>query len=346
LNRGAHAGTVPPMPPWAGRIAIALGLACAACHGGPSDEDLDRWRAEANAANEEAARVHGRTDERDGWTLDVVGRVARPLQLTWREIETIPATEFDSRAHAEDRLRAHRPSRWRGVRIDAILDRARPAGDATEVTMVATDGFRATIRLEDARRYPIILAYECDGQPIARDAGGPLYAVFPIDDHPELAPIYDGHHWVFYVSHLVVDTEEPRVHVGGRTLDRAALEELPRASLVEVVGYRIRWPSEPVRIEGPLVRDVLRAAGVELRPGQHVRVIAHAAITRGGDRPTRIPAEDVLESDVILAMWRGEEREPIPGRAGGPVALGFPANVAAHLQSHDWLTFVDALEVE
>jgi DMSO/TMAO reductase YedYZ molybdopterin-dependent catalytic subunit len=273
------------------------------------------------------------------------GRVERPVALSWEAIEGFPATEIRSRSHAEDTMRASHVASWRGPRLDALIDRASPAPDAREVTLIAADGFRATFELADLRRWPILLAYELDGRPLPRDAGGPLQAVFPIGaDHPELAGRYDGRWWVFYVTHAIVDTEEPRLAVGARVLDRAALEALPRTSIVETVGYRVGWPSEPVALEGVRLRDLLEAAGETLARGQHVRVRSHAPISRGDDRPTRIRAEDALEQDVIVALWSAGE--PISARLGGPMTLAFPASVGAHLADHDWLTFVDAIEVE
>jgi DMSO/TMAO reductase YedYZ molybdopterin-dependent catalytic subunit len=319
----------------------------AACGSGPSEEDLERWLAEARAADEAAATEHGRADDRSGWSLAIGGRVERPVELGWEELSRLHPVEVRTRAHAEDALRSQHPATWRGLRIDALVDHAGAAADAREVTLLAYDGFRATVQLEDARRVPIILAHEVDGRPLARDAGGPLYAVYPIDEHPELSERYDGRWWVFYVTHLFVDTPAISVRVGPTmVLDQAALEALPEASLVETVGYRVGWPSEPVRLVGRRLRDVLAAAGQMLEPGMHVRVISHAPISHGDSRPTRLRAEDVLAGDAILATHWGEAREPIPARLGGPVVLAFSAEVAAHLTEHDWLTFVESVEVE
>lgn len=321
-------------------------LVALACSRGPSAEELDRLLVEARAAEDQAVREHGRGDDRTDWTLEILGQVERPTSLDWSEIEAMHPTEIVTRTPAEDTVRSQYPARWRGVRIDALVDRARPVGEISEVTLFAFDGFRATLQLADARRYPLILAYSTDGAPIPRAAGGPLYAAYPIDDHPELIPRYDGRFWVFYVTHVVVGTGAPSLRIGERTLDAASLAALPRTTIVETVGYRTGWPSEPVRLEGVRIRDVLASIGEPLERGQHVRVISHAPISRGDARPTRIRADDVLAEDVILAMWWGEAREPIPARLGGPIALAFPANVGARLAEHDWLTFIESIEVE
>lgn len=329
-----------------GSIVVACALAIAACSRRPSEAELDRLLEEARAAEQDAVRAHGQADERDGWTLAVVGEVEQPISLSWQQIEAMRATEVVTRAPAEDSLRSQHASRWRGVRLDALVDRARPHEGVTEVTLVAYDGFRATVQLDDARRFPLVLAYESDGQPIPRASGGPLYAVYPIDEHPELRDRYDGRFWVFYVTHVIVGTAAPALRVGARTLDADALAALPRTTIVETVGYRTGWPSEPVRLEGVRLRDLLAAADEEVGRGEHVRVVTIAPISHGDARPTRVRADDVLGEDVIVALWWGERREPIPARLGGPIALAFPAHVGARLTEHDWLTFVEAIEVE
>lgn len=323
-----------------------MAMACVACSTRPSDAELDRLLEETRAANEAEAVEHGRVDERASWTLEVRGDVEHPVTLSWSDIEAIHPTEVRTRTHSEDALRAAHASTWRGPRLDAVIDRASPREGAREVTLLAYDGFRATVRLDDARRFPILLAYQVDGRAIPRDVGGPLYAVYPMDEHAEIRDRYDGRFWVFYVSHVFVDTDPAELRIGQRTIDQAVLETIPRTTIVETVGYRTGWPSEPVRLEGYRLRDLLSALGQTIESGQYVRVLSHAPISHGDGRPTRIRADDVLSSDVIVALWWGEGREPIPARLGGPFTLAFPAEVGARLAEHDWLTFVEAIEVE
>lgn len=290
--------------------------------------------------------AHGPRDERDDWTLTVLGQVREPQTLSWTALAELGTVEFATHSHAEDLTRVGRATRFRGPRVDAIIAHAGADPSVEEITYLAFDGFRATVSAEHARRYPLILAQEADGVLIPRDLGGPLYAAYPLDEHPELVARYDGSSWVFYVTHVIVGTEAAAIHVGDHTLDAGALDALPQATLVETVGYRTGWPADAVRLEGPRLRDVLEAGGVAVPERGFVRVVSHAPITQGDTRPTRIAVRDVATQDIILATRYGERREPIPARLGGPVVLALPREVAAHLPEHDWLTFVTHVSVE
>ena len=325
-------------------LALVVLAALVGCERGPSDDELDRMLEEVRAAEQQAAELHGRSDERASWELEVRSATHAPVIIGWGELSRLATTHVRTAQPAE--AGDPRVIDYRGVRVDALVERVSPADDVSEVTFLAYDGFRATALLADVRRYPITLAIEADGEPITRDLGGPIYLVHPHTDHPELVRRYDGQSWVFYVTHVMVGTEPPSLRVGARTFDRAALEAMEQVSLTTHVGYRLGWPSEAVRVEGVRLRDLLAAAGLSVPSSGHVRVLSHAPISHGDARPTRVRASDVASEDVIVALRYGEAREPIPARLGGPLTLAFSEAVAAHLAEHDWLTFVEALEVE
>jgi hypothetical protein len=307
-----------------------------------ADEDWIAARlAEAHERNEAAALEHGQEDERREWTLTLVGPDGTSEVMPFARVATMATDEVSTTESAESR--SAEILRFRGVRFSQLVARV-PGGDrATDVTILASDGFRATVLMDDVRLFPILLATEMGGTPLGRDHGGPLYSVFPVTEHPELSGRYTSSWWVFYVTHLIVGTAPPAVRIGERTLDAAALDALPRVSIEAAVGYRVGWPSEPVRLSGVRLRDVLAAAGAPAIPGGRVRILSRAPITHGDERPTYISANDVLEHDVILALRYGEGDEPIPSRLGGPIALAFPEEVLQRLDEHDWLTFVDEL---
>src|SRR5688572_30587435 len=75
-------------------IAWAFAICVSACSARPSDAELDRMLEEVRAADEEAAREHGRDDERSGWSLTIGGDVAHPVTLSWAELEAIHPTEL------------------------------------------------------------------------------------------------------------------------------------------------------------------------------------------------------------------------------------------------------------
>jgi hypothetical protein len=325
-------------------VALVANLALVACGGRQDDAWVAARVAEAHEQNAAAALAHGQEDERRDWTLTLVGPDGTTDVLPFARVETLATDEVRTTESAEARSSA--VLRFRGARLSQLVRRV-PGGDsASDVTILASDGFRATVAMEDVRLFPIMLATEVDGAPLGRDHGGPLYSVYPLTEHPELSARYTSSFWVFYVTHLMIGTAPPAVRVGERTLDAAALEALPNVSVTAAVGYRVGWPSEPVRLSGVRLRDVLAAASMPVLPGGRVRVLSRAPITHSDERPTYVGASDVLEHDVILALRYGDGDDPIPSRLGGPVALAFPSEVVDHMEEHDWLTFVDELVVE
>lgn len=323
-------------------LSIAT-LVAAACDRPADPAWIAERLAEARERDTAARAAHASDDERTRWTLEVVGPDGTSEVLPFAALSSLPRTEVTTTE--PDEAAHHDVVRFAGVRISDLVGRAAAGEHAPDVTLLASDGFRATLQMEDVRLFPIILATDANGAPLGRDHGGPLYSVFPTMQFPELGTRYTSSAWVFYVTHVIVGTAPPSVRVGDRVVTAAELEALPTTSLSAVVGYRTGWPSEPVRVHGVLLRDLLALAGATLGDGDHVRVMSRAPVTRGEGRPTLLSADDVRSADVILALRYGESREPIPSRLGGPLALAFPTSVAAHLTDHDWLTFVDALSV-
>ncbi|GEK47582.1 molybdopterin-dependent oxidoreductase [Bisbaumannia pacifica] len=91
--------------------------------------------------------------------------------LPWRSIETTtPWTDG--------------VSRYRGPLARALLEAVGARGDSLEVT--ALNNFMAEIPVSDFRRHDVILAMERDGDPMRIRDYGPLFVLYPFDQHPEL----------------------------------------------------------------------------------------------------------------------------------------------------------------
>lgn len=324
-------------------VGLTLGVALCACDGGPDEAELDRMLEEARAAERTAQAAHEHEDEATLWTLTILGETGADGAVILRNADLEAASDVTVGATPPLEGAAH--GRYRGARISELLARAGGArAGVSEVTLVASDGFRATIALDDLVRSPILLATFRDDVRLRREDGGPLLAVFPLDDVPSLLDRYTESWWVYYVTHLVVGTPPPSLRAFDRAFDEAALAALPVTEIVASVGYRVGWPSEPERIAGPSVAALLDAAGVTLPPGARIRVTTLAPVTRGPDRPTYLSAEEIGE--VIVARTHGADDAPIPARLGGPLVLGLTPERAAHHPDHDWLTFVTDLTIE
>jgi hypothetical protein len=100
--------------------------------------------------------------------------------------------------------------------------------------------------------------------------------------------------------------------------DMAMLERLPQLSF----STRTPWYAEPRKFTGPLLRDVLAAAGSQ---GSTVRALAL------NDYHVDIPVDDTLRHDVLLARLLDDK--PMAVRDKGPLMIIYPFDQQAALRS-------------
>jgi DMSO/TMAO reductase YedYZ molybdopterin-dependent catalytic subunit len=329
----------------AGVRGVAALVILAACNRGQPDPDLDRLHDEAVAANR-AALVANRLERSDTDSLQIRGRIKRPETITWDELQALATTHvatLDPQATGRTT-----PIDFRGVLVRDLLDRVGARDGATEITFVSRDAFRATIALGDARGSRILLAIEADGARIPPDHGGPIYLVFPWSESSQAyRERYGDRFWAFYVTAMVVGTEEPVLQVGARTLDRAALDALPAATLDARPGWKVEWPSTTAHLRGVRLADVLAAAGVAPPAGGTIVVRGKAPLHRDRRKPSGIQAADLDRCPPLLALTYGPDDAPIPARLGGPIAMAMPPCDERYDgdPDHHWVTMVESIEV-
>ena len=109
----------------------------------------------------------------------------------------------------------------------------------------------------------------------------------------------------------VVLTVSGRVHQPNRgsvaVFDMAMLERLPQTSFVTLTP----WYAQARKFTGPLLRDVLAAAGSPGSPGGHLRAVAL------NDYRVNIPADDAQRYDMVLARLLDDK--PMLVRDKGPL---------------------------
>ena len=67
-----------------------------------------------------------------------------------------------------------------------------PAGSATIAHLVAANDYSHDIPFSDFTDYDVILALEADGKRLSLRDKGPIWVMYPIDQHPELKdPVYN-----------------------------------------------------------------------------------------------------------------------------------------------------------
>ena len=143
----------------------------------------------------------------DKFTLEVKGKVDRPLKLTLKDIKKLKAVELvavnqcsgNSRGFSNPRVAggqlgngAMGNARWRGVPLKTVLDMAGVQQGARQVTFNGMDGpvsdktpdFVKALDIDHARDGEVMLAYGMNGDDLPVLNGFPLRLVVPGSTHP------------------------------------------------------------------------------------------------------------------------------------------------------------------
>ena len=112
-----------------------------------------------------------------GYSLTVYGLVDHRINLSYQDV-----LSMDNTSEKETLRCVTGPSGtadWVGVRLGAILDRAGISSGAQEVVFYGLDGYSTSLKIDDARRSDVILAYDMNNVTLPPDQGYPLRMVVP-----------------------------------------------------------------------------------------------------------------------------------------------------------------------
>jgi len=112
------------------------------------------------------------------WTFSVEGEVELPTTWTWDEIHALPPSTYEGDIHCVTAW-SKLGMTFRGVSVDTLLDAARPRASATHVLAVSHTGYTTNLPLADVRGGRAWVVWEADGEPLARDHGGPARLLVP-----------------------------------------------------------------------------------------------------------------------------------------------------------------------
>jgi DMSO/TMAO reductase YedYZ molybdopterin-dependent catalytic subunit len=113
------------------------------------------------------------------WRLSVVGLVGNPLNLSYAELRSLPRVEQVSTFHCVTGWTVTNVH-WAGVRIQHVLAEAAPSSHARALRFVSAEKpYVDYLTLQQAQLHDVMLAYEMDGKPLAREHGAPLRLVIP-----------------------------------------------------------------------------------------------------------------------------------------------------------------------
>ncbi len=112
-----------------------------------------------------------------GYTLSVYGSVDHQINLTYQDVLLM-----DNTTEKQTIRCVTGPSGtavFVGVRLGAILDRAGVSSGAQEVVFYGLDGYSTSLKLADAMRGDVILAYGMNNETLPANQGYPLRTVVP-----------------------------------------------------------------------------------------------------------------------------------------------------------------------
>ncbi len=314
-----------------------------ACQPHPDTAQLEAWKQEAIAENTRLLQANAASPAQSQWQLLIQGQIKKTERLQWKTIDQLATTHIKTKEPTPGSPAT--PFDFRGIPVASLLDRVGTLPEVDDVTFVAFDAYRATVRMEDLRRYSILLATERNGKQMTRPEGGPIKLVFPSTQFSELAKRYDDVSWVFYVTHMIVGTEKPQIEIGQRILKDPDLDQLPQTTIKTPVAYRGSWANGNVTLQGIRIRDLLKTAQTPLPANGWVTIRGKAPIHRDLDKPLRLPAKLIQTCDAMIARRWGAPLQPISAQMGGPLTLAFAPNCGAIAKSFPWVTFVESLEV-
>jgi hypothetical protein len=94
---------------------------------------------------------------------------------------------------------------YSGVLLSEILKFAGAAPDAKTITLHALDDYSVDMPLEDATKWPVLVALKADGKYMPIENNGPLISIFPFNDFPdELDHLTYDAFWVWSLAGITV----------------------------------------------------------------------------------------------------------------------------------------------
>lgn len=110
-------------------------------------------------------------------------------------LRALPAVRLDTTTVVTDGVR-----RFDGFLMRDLL--AHIGARGTTVTARALNDYAIDIAIEEFDRFDVLVAYEMDGEPLLPSDKGPLWIIYPRDQHAELQDIRFDYRWVWQLRWL------------------------------------------------------------------------------------------------------------------------------------------------
>ena len=114
----------------------------------------------------------------ESWTLSVFGEVDAAYALDWDELLALPQVDLTTDIHCVTRWSKF-DTRWTGVAVRDLIERALPRADASQALVHAHGGYTTNLPLEALLDDDVLVAHSFDGRPLEREHGGPARLLVP-----------------------------------------------------------------------------------------------------------------------------------------------------------------------
>ncbi|MCC5978612.1 MAG: molybdopterin-dependent oxidoreductase [Salinarimonas sp.] len=131
--------------------------------------------------------------------LRITGEIAgdAPVTLTRSDLEALQSHTIETHTVVTDGVR-----RFEGPLMRDLL--AHVGADGDEVVALALNDYEITIPIADFENYDVLAALEMDGERLSPRDRGPIWIVYPRDDHAALQDIRYDYRWVWQLESLEV----------------------------------------------------------------------------------------------------------------------------------------------
>jgi DMSO/TMAO reductase YedYZ molybdopterin-dependent catalytic subunit len=114
----------------------------------------------------------------EDFRLQVHGEVERPFTIDWKQLIAMPATRQVADVHCVTGWSVLGAA-WTGVQVKVLAERAGLKPTARHVIFEAAHGYTANVRLAEALRPDVLVAYQLGGKPVPRRHGAPVRGLVP-----------------------------------------------------------------------------------------------------------------------------------------------------------------------
>ncbi|PSM40507.1 sulfite oxidase-like oxidoreductase [Streptomyces dioscori] len=112
------------------------------------------------------------------WTFTVDGLVAEERTWSWDEAHALPPSAYEGDIHCVTSWSKF-GVRFSGVSLDAFLDLARPAAEATHAVAYSHTGYTTNLPLADLTGGRAWIVWEYGDEPLPAEHGGPARLIVP-----------------------------------------------------------------------------------------------------------------------------------------------------------------------